>query len=52
MPYPRSGWRDRFAIGTVERQQADEVLVNVENLETILEDCCHRLRRKINSRRL
>jgi hypothetical protein len=32
-----------------ERQQADEALVNIENLQTILEDWCHRLRRKINS---
>ncbi|OAE99943.1 hypothetical protein AYJ54_32180 [Bradyrhizobium centrolobii] len=44
--------RDSFALGTLERQQADEVLVNVENLQAILEDSCQRLRRQINSRGL
>ncbi|MBR0848523.1 hypothetical protein JQ543_12295 [Bradyrhizobium diazoefficiens] len=44
--------RDGFAFGTPERRQADEALVNAENLQTILEDKCHNLRRRINSRGL
>ncbi|MCA1526506.1 hypothetical protein [Bradyrhizobium yuanmingense] len=44
--------RDGFAFGTCERRQADELLVNIENLQTHLEDACHRLRRRINSHRL
>ncbi len=39
-----------FAVGTPEREHADRLLVNVENLQTLLEDFCHRLREKINSR--
>ncbi|TCU78631.1 hypothetical protein EDE08_101412 [Bradyrhizobium sp. R2.2-H] len=42
--------RDGFAFGTPDRRQAEEHLVNIENLQTLLEDACHRLRRKINSR--
>ncbi|MBB4369958.1 hypothetical protein GGD63_002751 [Bradyrhizobium sp. cir1] len=41
--------RDGFAFGTRERRQADELLVNIENLQTQLEDACHLLRRRINS---
>ena len=44
--------RDRFAFGTPERRHAEELLVNMENLQTLLEDSCHRLRRKVNSRRI
>jgi hypothetical protein len=44
--------RDRFASGTPERRHAEELLVNIENLQTLLEDTCHRLRRRINSRGL
>ncbi|WP_271530104.1 MULTISPECIES: hypothetical protein [unclassified Bradyrhizobium] len=44
--------RDGFAFGTPDRRQAEELLVNIENLQTLLEDACHRLRRKINSRGL
>ena len=41
--------RDRFAVGTPERRHAEVLLVNIENLQTLLEDTCHRLRRKVNS---
>jgi len=44
--------RDGFAFETPERRHAEELLVNIENLQTLLEDTCHRLRRKINSRGL
>lgn len=44
--------RDSLAFSTPERQRSEELLVNVENLQTLLEDTCHRLRRKINSRGL
>lgn len=43
--------RDRFASGTPERRHAEELLVNIENLQTLLEDSCHRLRRQVNLRR-
>ncbi|MDA9431062.1 hypothetical protein [Bradyrhizobium sp. CCBAU 51627] len=42
--------RERFSFGTAEREQADRLLANVENLQTLLEDFCHRLRERINSR--
>ena len=41
--------REAFAFGTREREHADRLLVNVENLQTLLEDFCHRLRAKVNS---
>lgn len=41
--------RDNLAFGTQEQQQADKLLVSVENLQTLLEDFCHRLRHKIKS---
>jgi nucleoside-triphosphatase THEP1 len=41
--------REAFASDTPEREQADRLLVNVKNLQTILEDACHRLRAKANS---
>ncbi|MBR0686770.1 hypothetical protein JQ612_31555 [Bradyrhizobium manausense] len=44
--------RDAFAFGTTEREQADRLLVNYENLQTLLEDFCHRLRARINSREI
>jgi hypothetical protein len=44
--------RDGFAFGTLERRLGEELLVNVENLQTLLEDTCHRMRRKIHSRGL
>ena len=40
--------RDAFAFGTADRERADGVLVNAENLLTLLEACCHRLREKVN----
>jgi hypothetical protein len=42
--------RDEFAFGTTDRERAEVVLVNAENLLTLLEACCHRLREKMNSR--
>jgi hypothetical protein len=44
--------RDGFAFGSLERRQADELLVNIVNLQTLLEDSCHRMRKKISSRGL
>ena len=41
--------RGAFAFGTPEREQADRLLVNHENLQTLLEDFCHRLRMRVNS---
>ena len=38
-----------FAMDTPEREQAGRLLVNLENLQTLLEDFCHRLRAQINS---
>jgi hypothetical protein len=40
--------RDSIAFGTPEREQAELVLVEMENLQTVLEDCCHRLRDKVS----
>ena len=39
--------RESFAFGSPEREQAERVVANVENLQTILEDACHRLRAKV-----
>lgn len=44
--------RATFAFGTPEREQAERLLVNIENLQTMLDDFCHRLRDKINARGL
>ncbi|SFH81206.1 hypothetical protein [Bradyrhizobium sp. Gha] len=44
--------RDGFAFGSADRELAERLLVNCENLQTVLEDFCHRLRAKINSRGL
>ncbi len=41
--------REAFAVGTSEREQADRLLINAENIQTLLEDFCHRLRAKINA---
>ncbi|MGX4772813.1 hypothetical protein ACWAUC_23800 [Bradyrhizobium guangdongense] len=41
---------DSFALDTPEREQAGRLLVNLENLQTLLEDFCHRLRAQITSR--
>jgi len=39
-----------FAMDTPEREQAGRLLVNIENLQTLLEDFCHRLRAQVTSR--
>jgi hypothetical protein len=44
--------RYSFVIGTAEREQAERLLVNFENLQTMLEDFCHLLRQRVNSRRI
>ena len=41
--------RDGHPFGTTQREQADRLLLNYENLQTVLEDFCHRLRAKIIS---
>ncbi len=41
--------REYFAFGAREREQVERLLINLENLQTLLEDFCHRLREKINS---
>jgi hypothetical protein len=41
--------RDGHPFGTTEREQAERLLISCENLQTVLEDFCHRLRAKINS---
>lgn len=43
--------RDACLFGTPERVRADSALVNVENVQTQLEDICHRLRAGIASSR-
>ncbi|UVO40331.1 hypothetical protein KUL72_04960 [Bradyrhizobium arachidis] len=42
--------RNGHAFGTTEREQAERLLVSCENLQTVLEDFCHRLREKVLSR--
>lgn len=44
--------RDALVFGTPEREQADRLLVNLENLQTLLEDFCHGLRDRVASRGL
>ena len=41
---------DKFAFGTPEREQGERTLANLENLQTMLEDFCHRLRKKVSAR--
>ena len=43
------GIRNGHPFGTTEREQAERLLVSCENLQTVLEDFCHRLRGKINA---
>ncbi|MET3278922.1 hypothetical protein AB7M42_004855 [Bradyrhizobium diazoefficiens] len=38
--------RDGHPFGTTEREQAERLLVNCENLQTVLEDFCNRLRER------
>jgi hypothetical protein len=40
---------DSFALDTPEREQAGRLLINLENLQTLLEDFCHRLRAQVTS---
>ena len=42
--------RNGHPFGTAEREQAERLLVACENLQTVLEDFCHRLRAKVTSR--
>jgi len=42
--------RDSTSLGTTERHLAEKNLVQLENLHTVLDDFCHRLRNKIGSR--
>lgn len=44
------GLRNSHPHGTPERARAERVLVDCENLQTVLEDFCHHLRRKFSSR--
>jgi hypothetical protein len=44
--------RDGLPFGTGERELAERLLVNCENLQTLLEDFSHRLRERVNSRGL
>lgn len=41
--------RNGHPFGTSEREQAERLLVSCENLQTVLEDFCHRLREKVHS---
>lgn len=44
--------RDSYAVGTVEREQADQLLRHLENVQTLLEYSCRRMREKTSSRPL
>ncbi|MGC0326240.1 hypothetical protein ABIG06_006869 [Bradyrhizobium sp. USDA 326] len=39
--------RNSHPFGTTEREQAERLLASCENLQTTLEDFCHRLRTKV-----
>lgn len=41
--------RDGYPFGTTERKQTERLLISCENLQTVLEDFCHRLRARIKS---
>lgn len=41
--------RNGHPFGTTEREQAERLLVSYENLQTVLEDFCHRLRENVSS---
>ncbi|MBR0687975.1 hypothetical protein JQ594_18760 [Bradyrhizobium manausense] len=43
---------ESFAPDTPEREQAGRLLVNLENLQMLLDEFCHRLRAQITSRGL
>lgn len=42
--------RDALTVGTAEHDQAEALLINFENRQTLLEDLCHRLRNKAKQR--
>ncbi|MCG2626703.1 hypothetical protein L6654_08720 [Bradyrhizobium sp. WYCCWR 13023] len=42
--------RDSLALGTSEREDAERRLIHLENVHTVLDDFCHRLRHRIGSR--
>ncbi|MBR0733271.1 hypothetical protein G6321_00023835 [Bradyrhizobium barranii subsp. barranii] len=42
--------RDSVAAGTSEREHAERHLVHLENIHTVIDNFCHRLRNKIASR--
>lgn len=42
--------RNGHPFGTTEHEQAERLLVSCENLQTVLEDFCHRLRERVNLR--
>lgn len=44
------GVRNGHPFGTTEREQAERLLLSCENLQTVLEDFCHRLREKVTAR--
>jgi hypothetical protein len=44
--------RNGHPVGTIEREQAEGLLISCENLQTALEDFCHRLRAQVNTRGL
>ena len=42
--------RDTLSFGTSDRDDAEKYLIHLENVHTMLDDFCHRLRHKIGSR--
>lgn len=42
--------RDSFGVGTSQRTDAETYLIHLENIHTVLDDFCHRLRSRIGSR--
>lgn len=42
--------RDSLSFGTSEREDAEKHLIHLENVHTVLDDFCHRLRHRIGSR--
>jgi len=42
--------RDSLAAGTSQRQDAERRLIHLENVHTLLDDFCRRLRNKVNPR--
>ena len=42
--------RDSFVEGSTDREQTEKLVENVERLQMLLDDFCHRMREMINSR--